>query len=129
MSEIKHADKCAETHECVSEHAETHGDLISRKAAIDFIDAGHLCNPNELRWSDNDVVNFLKKRPSAEPEIIRCKNCKYWVRQTYKGTTLSWGNCESEHMWDSIYGETYEVAHIDTNENHFCGYAERRENG
>ncbi len=43
-------------------------DLISRQAAIDFIDAGHLVNPNEPRWSDNEVVNFLKSRPSAEPE-------------------------------------------------------------
>lgn len=60
-------DNARETHECDNERTETH-DLISRKAAIDFIDAGHLCNPNELRWSDNDVVNFLKKRPSAEPE-------------------------------------------------------------
>lgn len=41
-------------------------DLISRQAAIDFIDAGHLCNPNEPRWSDNEVVNFLKSRPSAQ---------------------------------------------------------------
>lgn len=44
-------------------------DLISRQAAIDFIAAGHLCNPNEPRWSDNEVVNFLKSRPSAQPEI------------------------------------------------------------
>ena len=43
-------------------------DLISRQAAIDFIDAGRLCNPNEPRWSDNEVVNFLKTRPSAQPE-------------------------------------------------------------
>lgn len=41
-------------------------DLISRQAAIDFIAAGHLCNPNEPRWSDNEVVNFLKSRPSAQ---------------------------------------------------------------
>ena len=41
-------------------------DLISRQAAIDFIDAGHLVNPNEPRWSDNEVVNFLKSRPSAQ---------------------------------------------------------------
>ena len=41
-------------------------DTISRQAAIDFIDAGHLCNPNEPRWSDNEVVNFLKSRPSAQ---------------------------------------------------------------
>ena len=41
-------------------------DLISRQAAIDFIDAGRLCNPNEPRWSDNEIVNFLKSRPSAD---------------------------------------------------------------
>lgn len=41
-------------------------DLIDRQAAIDFIDAGHLVNPNEPRWSDNEVVAFLKSRPSAE---------------------------------------------------------------
>ncbi len=41
-------------------------DLIDRKAAIDFIDAGRLCNPNEPRWSDNEIVNFLKSRPSAQ---------------------------------------------------------------
>lgn len=44
-------------------------DTISRRAAIDFIDAGHLCNPNEPRWSDNDVVNFLKSRPSTQQWI------------------------------------------------------------
>lgn len=41
-------------------------DLIDRQAAIDFIDAGRLCNPNEPRWSDNEIVNFLKSRPSAQ---------------------------------------------------------------
>jgi len=45
-------------------------DCISRQAAIDFIDAGRLCNPNEPRWSDNEVVNFLKTRPSAQPEPL-----------------------------------------------------------
>ncbi|MBQ1292974.1 MAG: hypothetical protein IIY21_02965 [Clostridiales bacterium] len=45
-------------------------DAISRQAAIDFIDAGHLCNPNEPRWSDNEVVNFLKSRPSVQPEPL-----------------------------------------------------------
>lgn len=44
-------------------------DYISRQAAIDFVDAGHLCPPNELRWSDNDVVNFLESRPPAQQWI------------------------------------------------------------
>lgn len=52
-------------------------DLIDRQAAIDFVDAGHLVNPNEPRWSDNEVVNFLKSRPSAQPDIIRCPDCYY----------------------------------------------------
>ena len=43
-------------------------DAISRQAAIDFINAGHLINPNEPRWSDNEVVNFLKSRPSVNPQ-------------------------------------------------------------
>ena len=41
-------------------------DLISRQASIDFIDAGRLVNPNEPRWSDNEVVAVLKSRPSAQ---------------------------------------------------------------
>ena len=48
-------------------------DVISRQKAIDFIDAGRLCNPNEPRWSDNEIVNFLKSRPSANrPRWIPC---------------------------------------------------------
>ena len=54
-------------------------DAISRQAAIDFIDVGRLCNPNEPRWSDNEVVNFLKSRPSAQPDIIACGDCKHWI--------------------------------------------------
>ena len=64
---------------------------------------------------------------SAQPEVIRCKDCKYWRRQTnYQGTLLSFGFCESEDMWCSLYGETVEVLHIDTNDDFYCGYAERR---
>lgn len=51
----------------IMQKGEPMADLIDRQAAIDFIDAGHLCNPNEPRWSDNEVVNFLKSRPSAQP--------------------------------------------------------------
>ena len=58
----KRTEERMETHTC---------DLISRQAAIDFVDAGHLCNPNEPRWSDNDVVNFLESRPPAQ-QWIQC---------------------------------------------------------
>ena len=99
--------------------------LILRQVAIDA-----LCKRCDLVNDDKCGekcidIKILEKLPSVEPEIIRCKDCKYWERQTYQGTPLSWGHCESELMWDSINGETYEVAHIETYEEHFCGYAER----
>ena len=57
-------------------------DLISRQAAIDFIDAGRLVNPNEPRWSDNEVVAFLKSRPSAERR-------GRWIHKDPSGTSCS----------------------------------------
>ena len=45
-------------------------EYIDRQTAIDFIDAGHFVNPNEPRWSDNEVVNFLQSRPSADVQPV-----------------------------------------------------------
>ena len=74
------------------------------------------------------IVNRLRNDPEAEwVEIIRCKDCKYWRQQTnYQGAPLSFGFCESDDMWRSLYGETYEVSHIDTDDDFYCGYAKRR---
>lgn len=44
------------------------GDLIDRDVAIAFVDCGHLRPPTELAWSDKDVVDMLKRMPSAQPE-------------------------------------------------------------
>ena len=63
-----------------------------------------------------------------QPEIIYCKDCKHWRRQTnYQGSPLPFGFCESDDMWLSLSGETYEVENIDTDDDFYCGYAERRE--
>lgn len=106
-------------------------DLISRRAAIDC-----LCNGKcmqEGRWCDDGScppVRRIEGLPAAQPEIIMCKDCKHWRRQTnYQGAPLSFGFCESDDMWRSLYGETYEVSHIDTDDDFYCGYAERREDG
>ena len=42
-------------------------DCISRKWVISFIDAGHLRNPNEKCFSENDVVELVKNAPSVTP--------------------------------------------------------------
>ena len=111
-------------------------DTIYRQDAIDkmqmFIDSldKEATAYKSLMVAFNRCIIELKRMPSAQPEIIRCKDCKHWRQQTnYQGSPLSFGFCESDDMWRSLYGETYEVAHIDTDDDFYCGYAERRTDG
>ena len=41
-------------------------DLISRQAAI-----------NVVKGIDRSFVKYIEELPSAQPEIIRCKDCKW----------------------------------------------------
>lgn len=53
-------------------------DLIRRQDAIDGKIVIQLANGVEI-YSDEAVpVEYLKNLPSAQPEIIRCKDCKWW---------------------------------------------------
>lgn len=78
------------------------GELIDRQAAIDFIDAGHFCNPNEPRWSDNEVVNFLKSRPSAQPELLTDKEQRIFLAAMKREEKICEGR-DRNHV-----GEPYE---------------------
>jgi hypothetical protein len=107
-------------------------DPIDRQAAIDAIEH-RLAEPAYQHTGEDWYVGMncaeseIYELPSAEPEIIRCKDCKHWRQQTnYQGVPLSFGFCESDDMWQSLYGETCEVSHIDTDDDFYCGYAERR---
>lgn len=96
-------------------------DLISRQDAIDCVTTG--AKPMTIRGR-------IAELPPAQHEIIHCRECKHWRQQTnYQGALLSFGFCESDAMWCSLYGETTEVSHIDTDDDFYCGYAERRSNG
>ena len=117
---------------------ESSEDVISRQAAIDAMNTR--LEDIKLTWrgkvKKGEIAMYLDMRgvietlPSAQPEIIRCKDCKHWRQQTnYQGAPLSFGFCESDDMWRSLYGETYEVSHIDTDDDFYCGYAERRTDG
>ena len=77
------------------------------------------------------IKDLVFRMPAADVvEVVRCKDCKHWRQQTnYQCSPLSFGFCESDDMWRSLYGETYEVSHIDTDDDFYCGYAERRTDG
>ena len=99
-------------------------DLIRREDALMSLTGEWTESRDE---SLSKAIRRIKRLPSIQPEIIRCKDCKHWRQQTnYQGAPLSFGFCESDNMWRSLYGETTEVSHIDTDDDFYCGYAERR---
>lgn len=92
--------------------AETHGDVINRQAAIDascrdWCGCTYANCPNQFdleseRFCDGcDTVVILKNLPSAEPEIITCKNCRH--------------NHDCSIQYHAQAGEEF-----------YCGAAERR---
>ena len=82
--------------------------LISRQDAIDVL--GVFTQADALGHTPKQIVEAL---PSAQPEIIRCKECKYcehWYAD--KGRCFLWHE-----------------GGIDVFEDGFCNYAERRTDG
>ena len=78
-------------------------DLISRQAAIDatWFEPSYTDPLNVL----TEVRDRLKALQSAQPEIIRCKDCKHW---------------------DGV--DTCDVIDAPVWDNDFCSMAERRSN-
>ena len=86
-------------------HTETHAcDCIERQAAINEI-------KEIYEWHDNvtkeRIIEHFKRLPSAQPEIVRCEDCKHWSRES-----ICDGFCSNDCMRHD--------------EDFYCGYAERR---
>ena len=92
-------------------------DLISRQAAIDAIGHTEWLIP-DARLALRDKMRAL---PSAEPEIIRCKDCKWWDK--YNDSV---GFCMAEKHW--CLSEYMDISIRQTcREDFYCADAERRE--
>ena len=91
-------------------------DLISRRAAIDAMgeEPEVWTGKDEYAQGRNNQwhydVNALKAVPPAQPEIIRCKDCKY-QDEGYRRISVKWLPCMD----------------IRPGSNWYCGSAERRE--
>ena len=51
-------------------------DTISRQAAIDLLKQMRK-DGDMIPWEGKDVFARIRKLPSAQPDIIRCRNCKF----------------------------------------------------
>ena len=100
-------------------------DLISRQAAIEVVQNRHMMLSKEKVL----LINDLEKLPPAQPEIIRCKDCKHFIRDdreehTPYGFYNTYFSAFCDKHWDKEQGE-----YIDVNLDDFCSFAERREDG
>ena len=60
-------------------------DLISRQKAIDAIDAIFPVDPTKSEYAQGIACGaalaktYVGQLPSSQPEIILCRDCKYWL--------------------------------------------------
>lgn len=113
-------------------------DLIDRQAAIDAIAEGI----TSLTISDgrgvfdhtvqitdealSDCIQIINELPTAEPEIIYCKDCKHFIRDdtteyTCYGFYNEYFHAFCDKHWNEDTGE-YEDVYLDD----YCSFAERR---
>lgn len=84
-------------------------DLISRQDAKDVVDMELDAIDHVPEWVYDRLLTALDKVPSAQPEIIRCKDCKHWYNAP---ASDGYNSCEKDAL----------IRH----ESFFCGHAELR---
>ena len=101
-------------------------DLISRQQAIDAL-RDYLVEkrcPNDgtltCRLIEDEVINKL---PPAEPQIVRCKDCKHWIPYDWMFSEVWQSKNIADYPEDDIGCDCCDMA---MKANDFCSRAERR---
>ena len=95
------------------------GDSTSRQAAIDILATMQgRCTSKAALIQNSKIWQQIKDLPSAQPEIIHCKDCKHWR----EGTAFSY--CDKLHGMGVLDALDYM-----TTEDDYCSMAERMEDG
>lgn len=94
-------------------------DLISRQAAIDAIDDWWI-NVDDNRHP----VDVIKALPSAQPEIVRCVDCKWWDKKDDApcGYCMAMKHGFVSSHWEIGIYRTYKG-------DFFCADGERKDDG
>lgn len=100
-------------------------DAISREQAIDAAieatddwDGG--CNIGRQKR----IEKYIRQLPSAEPKIIRCKDCKHWIPYDWMFSEIWQSKNIADYLEDDIGCDCCDMA---MKANDFCSRAERRE--
>ena len=100
-------------------------DLISRQSAIDALHTWFRDGFDEDRWwNSTHVLAAIEGLPPAQPEIIRCKDCKHWIPYDWMFSEVWQSKNIADYPEDEI-GCNY--CDMTMKANDFCSRAERRE--
>ena len=128
LSDNKHLSKKIKNLPSAQLKCKTDVDTISRQAAIDALakEMPSLTTPDGCGEFDHDIqitdeafvdcMQIINGLPSAQPEIIRCKDCKHLQK---------WRSEESAKEFGQIYACARNVFNCPKPED-FCSFAERR---
>ena len=96
-------------------------DPIERQAAIDAVWNCSELQPKNKLIEKVDAIKSIIMVPSAQPEIVRCKDCKWWEKQ--EDSPLGYCNavkhCHYSRHWEIQIYRRYEP-------DFFCADGERR---
>ena len=87
-------------------------DLISRQAAIEAM--------GKATWAKERLAEL----PPAEPQIIRCKDCKHWIPYDWMFSEVWQSKNMADYLEDDIGCDCCDMA---MKANDFCSRAEKRE--
>ena len=95
-------------------------DLISRKQAIEVVQKRHMMLSKEKVL----LINDLEKLPSAQPEIVRCKDCKHWIPYDWMFSEVWQSRNIADYPEDEMGCKWCDMS---MKANDFCSRADRRE--
>lgn len=108
-------------------------DLISREAVIELIRSSYPSAPimrmNKERWEKKykpyiETEKAVEMLPSAETEIIRCKDCKHRKVNEHYGEK---GYMNLKAICELDTGDIFQLGRYAEEDDWFCADAERRE--
>lgn len=101
--------------------------LISRQAAIDALKRKQDDGKGDLSRFYNTIIQHdieaIMQLPSAEPQIIRCKDCKHWIPYDWMFSEMWQSKNIADYPEDDIGCDCSEMA---MKANDFCSRAVRR---
>ena len=107
-------------------------DLISRQSVIAVLDKTKRIAINNLDGEVlkafcstlNSLTNIVDSLPSAQPGIIRCKDCKHWIPYDWMFSEMWQSKNIADYPEDEIGCDCCDMA---MKANDFCSRAVRRE--